>query len=67
MSKEDLIWRLYSRSYDALLELAPYKHLLSIICSNIDPKPGKIYLDAGCGTGNLTNKLSKGRRKGHGG
>jgi len=59
MSRENLIWKFYGRFYDALLELAPYKHLLSTICSSVNPKPGKRYLDAGCGTGNLTNEIKE--------
>lgn len=48
------IWHLYERVYDSiLLRLIPYRRLLKNTAQNLNPLDGQVYLDAGCGTGNL--------------
>jgi ubiquinone/menaquinone biosynthesis C-methylase UbiE len=48
------VWHLYERVYDSiLLRLIPYRRLLKNAVQNLNPSDGQVYLDAGCGTGNL--------------
>jgi len=61
---EKFIWQLYERVYDAiLLRLIPYVKLIERTVLEIDPRNGKAYLDAGCGTGNLLVLLSSAGRE----
>jgi len=57
--KDDLFWKIYSKIYDSILDLIPYKQLLHEIYSSLEIQPGRKYLDAGCGTGNLTFEIKK--------
>lgn len=46
-----LLWRLYARVYDGLLEVEAYRDLLGQVITAADCA-GKSVLDVGCGTGN---------------
>ena len=49
----DGFWDLYSRYYDAIYQLMPYRKLLWDTFQALDLRPGMRVLDAGCGTGNF--------------
>jgi ubiquinone/menaquinone biosynthesis C-methylase UbiE len=50
-------WNWYARYYDGMKRLVPYQLMLKQIIELI-PNDKKLYLlDAGCGTGNLLDKL----------
>jgi ubiquinone/menaquinone biosynthesis C-methylase UbiE len=49
----DGFWDLYSRYYDAIYQLMPYRKLLWDTLQALDLQPGMRVLDAGCGTGNF--------------
>ncbi len=52
---EKLIWQTYALVYDSiLLQLAPYREMISLACRALNPKNEGLYLDAGCGTGNYS-------------
>ena len=53
------LWNRYSNVYDILNQFYPYQKHLDLLCSLLAPKPGSLYLDAGCGTGNLAIRLSR--------
>lgn len=50
-------WNAYAGYYDILKEFKPYQELLNQIIEELDLKPCQKILDAGCGTGNLEEKL----------
>jgi ubiquinone/menaquinone biosynthesis C-methylase UbiE len=51
---EKQVWHLYEKVYDSiLLRLIPYRRLLKNAVQGLNPCDGMVYLDAGCGTGNL--------------
>ena len=50
-------WEKYFQVYDLLNVVQPYDSLLSVLCDSVEPKNGKIILDAGAGTGNLAVKM----------
>jgi len=50
-------WKKYFQVYDLLNVVQPYDSLLSVLCDSVEPKNGKIILDAGAGTGNLAVKM----------
>lgn len=50
-SRDD--WDRYARSYDTLLKLAPYQELLATVLRHLNLERQDVFLDAGCGTGNL--------------
>jgi len=52
-SASDGFWDLYSRYYDAINQLMPYRKLLWDVYQALDLQPGMRVLDAGCGTGNF--------------
>jgi SAM-dependent methyltransferase len=55
--KDDKLWSLYARSYDAvLLEFPPYKALLKEVIDAI-PRGARQVLELGAGTGNATREL----------
>jgi SAM-dependent methyltransferase len=54
---EAALWAGYSWCYDGVLDLAPYRELVSITCEAVGATPGMRVLDAGCGTGNVTAGL----------
>ncbi len=50
------LWTLYSFFYNALNELVPYKEQIGLIHSKFEEEVSlfhKVFIDAGCGTGNL--------------
>jgi len=55
----DRFWDLYSRFYDSIYHLMPYRQLLWDAFQALDLQPGMRVLDAGCGTGNLELFISE--------
>lgn len=53
------LWSYYSGVYDVLNEFQPYNEHLDLLCSLLNPQSGGLYLDAGCGTGNLALRIYK--------
>jgi ubiquinone/menaquinone biosynthesis C-methylase UbiE len=49
----DSFWDTYSRYYDSIYHLMPYRELLWDAYQALDLQPGMRLLDAGCGTGNF--------------
>ncbi len=49
----DAFWNLYSRVYDSVYTLMPYRALLWDTYQALELEPGMRVLDAGCGTGNF--------------
>jgi ubiquinone/menaquinone biosynthesis C-methylase UbiE len=49
----DGFWDVYSRYYDAVNQLMPYRKLLWDALEALELQPGMRVLDAGCGTGNF--------------
>ncbi len=49
----DRFWDTYSRYYDCIYELMPYRKLLWDAFETLELEPGMRVLDAGCGTGNF--------------
>lgn len=54
-----LFWDLYAFCYDTLSKLSVYKNLVREVYDVLDVEPNRIYLDAGCGTGNLLLKIAR--------
>jgi ubiquinone/menaquinone biosynthesis C-methylase UbiE len=52
-SSPDRFWNLYSRYYDCVFQLMPYRKLLWDVYQALELRPGMRVLDAGCGTGNF--------------
>jgi ubiquinone/menaquinone biosynthesis C-methylase UbiE len=50
-------WGAYARCYDALLELSPYRAMLTDVTAALRLGGSDRILDAGCGTGNLLLRL----------
>jgi len=60
MNKTDTqFWTKYFKVYDTLNEFIPYQDLIKDVVAAVDPQPGDVILDAGCGTGNVAIELSK--------
>lgn len=57
--KTDPFWDLYSRFYDSIYSLMPYRQLLWDVYQALELAPGMSVLDAGCGTGNLELFISE--------
>jgi ubiquinone/menaquinone biosynthesis C-methylase UbiE len=55
----DRFWDLYSRFYDSIYHLMPYRQLLWDTYQALELEPGMRVLDAGCGTGNLELFISE--------
>lgn len=55
----DGFWDLYSRFYDSIYHLMPYRELLWDTYQALELEPGMRVLDAGCGTGNLELFISE--------
>jgi ubiquinone/menaquinone biosynthesis C-methylase UbiE len=53
-----ILWGAYSYVYDGLLSFYPYENLINLVCKRIDEQKPAVILDAGCGTGNLSQKLA---------
>ena len=51
------LWSVYSKAYDGLLDLVPYRRLLDLVTKHLDVRPGQEVLDLGCGTANLLVQL----------
>jgi len=57
----DLLWELYPYFYDRMGVFPAYREMLEKAVEGLSPKKGGVYLDLGCGTGNLALLLlSKG-------
>jgi ubiquinone/menaquinone biosynthesis C-methylase UbiE len=54
----DGFWDLYSRVYDSVYHLIPYRGLLWQAYEALRIEPGMRVLDAGCGTGNFEHFIS---------
>ncbi len=59
MKKLSSFWGFYSNVYDILNQFQPYQKHLDLMCFLLSPQKNHIYLDAGCGTGNLSIKINK--------
>ncbi|MDR3685547.1 MAG: class I SAM-dependent methyltransferase [Coriobacteriia bacterium] len=57
-AKGDSFWDLYSRVYDSVYHLIPYRGLLWQAYEALSLEPGMHVLDAGCGTGNFEHFIS---------
>ena len=55
----DSFWDLYSRFYDSVYSLMPYRKLLWDAYAALDLRHGMKVLDAGCGTGNFEAFISE--------
>jgi ubiquinone/menaquinone biosynthesis C-methylase UbiE len=55
----DGFWDLYSRVYDSVYHLIPYRGLLWQAYEALELGPGMRVLDAGCGTGNFEHFISQ--------
>ncbi len=51
------LWSVYSRCYDGLLDLVPYRRLVEMVVDALDVPPGSHVVDLGCGTGNTIHAL----------
>lgn len=52
-------WDLYSKHYDSVYHLMPYRKMLWDAFQALDLSPGARVLDAGCGTGNFERFISE--------
>jgi ubiquinone/menaquinone biosynthesis C-methylase UbiE len=55
----DWFWDVYSRFYDSIYQLIPYRQLLWDAYQALELESGMRVLDAGCGTGNLELFISE--------
>jgi ubiquinone/menaquinone biosynthesis C-methylase UbiE len=55
----DRFWDTYSRYYDCVYMLMPYRKLLWDAFEALDLEPGMRVLDAGCGTGNFEHFIAE--------
>lgn len=60
MSYQSDFWNRYFTYYDVLMEVKPYRDLLTTIVDRLDIQPGDRVLDLGAGTGNLQYFLPAG-------
>lgn len=51
-------WRSYMTVFDELNKCIPYRKTVERHIHWLDPKPGELCFDAGCGTGNLSQVLA---------
>ncbi len=57
---EKLIWQIYACVYDLILErFIPYRQMIDKVVTALDPGEDGVYLDAGCGTGNLIAEICR--------
>lgn len=57
--QRDEFWDLYSRYYDCVYHLMPYRKLLWDTYEALDLRDGMRVLDAGCGTGNFEHFIAE--------
>lgn len=55
----DWLWTAYSKVYDSIFHLMPYRELLWNAYQALELRPGMRILDAGCGTGNFEFFISE--------
>jgi ubiquinone/menaquinone biosynthesis C-methylase UbiE len=55
----DRFWDTYSRYYDCVYQLMPYRKLLWDAFEALELEPGMRVLDAGCGTGNFEHFIAE--------
>lgn len=54
---EDFWEKVAAKSYDVLRELSYYQEMLDKASDSLDVQEGEKYLDAGCGTGNMSERI----------
>lgn len=54
-----LLWDVYSRCYDGLLDFIPYQRLVARVVERAELEPGHRLVDLGCGTGNALDALDR--------
>lgn len=57
-----ILWEIYAISYDKLTHLPFYKKLVEDVYKELDVHERGVYLDAGCGTGELLRKIIDGKK-----
>ncbi len=60
MKNQERFWANYFKTYDVMLQLIPYRNLLTTLVEKANLKKGERLLDAGCGTGNLLYEIPEG-------
>lgn len=55
--KKDACWMGFSSIYPMLEKAAPYQRLVRAMARAMDPQPGDRWLDAGCGSGAMTEVI----------
>jgi SAM-dependent methyltransferase len=58
-TRSDGFWDVYSRVYDGVYHLIPYRGLLWDAYEALELEPGMRVLDAGCGTGNFEHFIAE--------
>lgn len=58
-NESDWFWNLYSKVYDSVYHLMPYRELLWDAYQALELQPGMKILDAGCGTGNFESFIAE--------
>ena len=58
-TRPDGFWDTYSKYYDGVYQLMPYRKLLWDTFEALDVQPGMRILDAGCGTGNFEHFIAE--------
>lgn len=58
------LWSSYACGYDVLLHLQPYRQMMQDLIATLPNSESARWLDAGCGTGNLTIALNGGGGEG---
>lgn len=51
------LWEFYAISYDKIRRFLSYKQMIEDVYRELDVKPNGIYLDAGCGSGELLKRI----------
>ena len=58
-SGSDRFWDTYSRYYDSIYRLFPYREMLWDVFTTLELEPGMRVLDAGCGTANVERFIAE--------